>query len=219
MFKKIIALAGIFLVIFLLFRVLSGKNGLIKSAATAKPQKKTTWFYPLTKYATRGYLKKFGAFIDEKFYAGREELFPTQYFGYHSGVDLEITPAESSSSTEVPVYAVASGKIVFIGEVSGYGGVILEKLDGTNHTALYGHVKTNDLSIKDGDRVKAGQKLTVLGDAYSVETGGERKHLHFGIYRGTDLYFFGHEATYEDLNLNWVDPTKFLQEKKAVEPK
>jgi hypothetical protein len=66
---------------------------------------------------------------------------------------------------------------------------------------------------------KFGQRITYLGDAFSEETGGERKHLHFGIHKGIDLYFLGHEQTKEDLNLNWEDPTKFLRAKGAVEIK
>lgn len=218
MFKKYIALIVAFIVIMSLFRLLSSKKGFIKSAVTVKPQKKSSWFYPMTKYGTRGYLKKFGQFIDEKFYVGRENLFPTQYFGYHSGVDLEVTPAESLDSVQVPAYAVTTGKILYVGEVQGYGGVVIQQIDGT-HTALYGHIKLSSVKYKIDDTAISGQIICFLGNAYSEETAGERKHLHFAIHKGTNLYFLGHESTYEDLNLNWEDPTKFLKGKGAVEPK
>lgn len=199
------------------FRLLSNQNGLIKSAATAKSSQKQLWFYPITKFANRGYLKKFGALIGEKFYANREELFPTQYFGFHSGVDLEISPKENPNSINVPVYAVAIGKILFAGEVQGYGGVVIQQIDAS-HTALYGHVKLSSVKYQVDEIAVGGKVICDLGDAFSPETGGERKHLHFGIHRGIDLYFFGHEQTKESLDLNWVDPGVFLKEKGAVEP-
>lgn len=222
MIKKIIAAGVIVLVIVFIFKSLPDKKAFTKAPAQSfneiTPQQKPSWFYPMTKYATRGYLKKFGQFIDAKFYAGREELFPTQYFGFHSGVDLEVTPAESLDSVQVPVYAVTTGKILYVGEVQGYGGVVIQQIDAS-HTALYGHIKLSSVKYKVDDTVQGGQVICYLGNAFSDETAGERRHLHFGIHKGIDLYFLGHEQTKEDLNLNWVDPTKFLKEKGAVEPK
>lgn len=194
----------------------SQENSMNQSAAKAATAQK--WFFPMTNYAKRAALKKYGVLVDEKFYEGRENVFPNQYFGYHAGVDLETFPKETPDSVKVPVYAITDGEIIFVGEVTGYGGVVLEKLDGEKRVALYGHVRIVDLKIQEGGRVKAGQQLTVLGAAFSQETGGERKHLHFAIHKGTDQYFLGHEPSIEDLNLNWENPTKFLQAKGVVLP-
>ncbi len=79
-------------------------------------------------------------------------------------------------------------------------------------------MKINNLNFQAGDRVKAGQKITYLGAAFSEETGGEREHLHFGIHKGSDEYFFGHEETLENLKANWENPALFLKQKGAREP-
>jgi murein DD-endopeptidase MepM/ murein hydrolase activator NlpD len=166
------------------------------------------WGYPLSQFSIRQSYKTFGQYIDKNFYIGKTNLFPNQFIGYHAAIDLEIFPDELNQP--VPVYAVGNGKIVYAAPVSGYGGLILERLSDTGDTALYGHVKLSDLPFKVGDVVTAGTRLTDLGDAFSSETGGERKHLHFGIYKGTDLYFRGYEPTLSSLNNRWVDPKVFL---------
>jgi hypothetical protein len=60
--------------------------------------------------------------------------------------------------------------------------------------------------------------ISFLGDAFSAETSRERKHLHFGIYKGRDLYFRGHESSKELLLAKWEDPTRYLAERKALFP-
>jgi murein DD-endopeptidase MepM/ murein hydrolase activator NlpD len=174
------------------------------------------WHYPISKYTTRQSYKTFGQNIDKQFYAGREKLFPNQFLGFHAAVDLEIVPEELNQA--VPVYAVASGKIVYASTVTGYGGLILEQLPGTGDTALYGHVKLTGLTFNVGDSVAGGSQLTVLGDAFTSQTGGERKHLHFGIYKDTDLYFKGYEPTRSALDARWLNPTDLLTSHSAVDP-
>ncbi|MBI3305184.1 M23 family metallopeptidase [Candidatus Parcubacteria bacterium] len=176
------------------------------------------WYYPMDAHEARAYLKGFGQLIDTVFYEGQEELFPfNRFYGYHAGVDLEVSPSELS--TRVPVYAVTSGTISYVGSLAGYGGVILLRLDGEATTALYGHVKITDLPYRVGDQVSAGSVLAHLGDAFSAETSRERKHLHFAIYRGTDQYFRGHESTPEQLSARWEDPLAYLLEHGAVSPR
>lgn len=171
-------------------------------------------------YSERQTVKGFGQYIDDNFYTGKEALFPNnRFYGYHAAVDLEIFPNELDA--KVPAYAISSGTITYIGSLSGYGGVILEKLDNENNTALYGHVKITNLPYKIGDHINTDSNpviLTYLGDQFSAETSKERKHLHFGIYKGTDLYFAGHEPTLAQLNKRWLDPSIFLKGKNAVSP-
>jgi hypothetical protein len=178
------------------------------------------WYYPMENYDQRQTVKGFGQYIDDNFYKGKEALFPyNRFYGYHAAVDLEIFPNELD--TKVPAYAISSGTITYVGTLSGYGGVILEKLDNENNTALYGHVKIKSLPFKVGDHVNTDSGpviLTYLGDEFSAETSKERKHLHFGIYKGTDLYFVGHEPTLVQLEKRWFNPSTFLKEKNAVSP-
>lgn len=173
------------------------------------------WYFPVSQFTTRQSYKSFGQYIDKNFYIGKTDLFPNQFIGYHAAIDLEIFPGELNLS--VPVYAVADGKVVYAAPVSGYGGLILLQLTGTGDTALYGHVKLINLPFKVGDMVVAGTRLTYLGDAFSSQTGGERKHLHFGIYKGTDLYFRGYEPTPAALNFRWLNPTDFLTSHSAID--
>lgn len=176
------------------------------------------WYYPMDRYYERIYIKDFGTFINDDFYKGKEKLFPfNRFYGYHAAVDLEAL--EEEKAKDVPVYAVSTGIITYIGQLDGYGGIILQKLDEENRTALYGHVKISNLSFSVGDGVKkAGQRLTYLGDAFSKETSGERKHLHFGLYKGIGLYFKGHESSEKALREKWENPSLYLKERNAKDP-
>lgn len=175
-----------------------------------------SWYYPMNRYFQRQHLKGFGQFIDDDFYKGKEHRFPyNRFYGYHAAADLEYFPEEKDE--EVPVYAVTTGEIKYIDSLQGYGGIILQNIDDGN-TALYGHVKITNLSYKLGDEIEAGEILTYLGDEFSKETSKERKHLHFGIYKGTDIYFKGHEASQDALDRKWEDPTKYLMGKGAILP-
>ncbi|MFC1711629.1 M23 family metallopeptidase [Patescibacteria group bacterium] len=205
--NKIIRTSLVFLGLFLFFLFLS-KDIYAK------------WYYPMDKYFKRQTVKGFGDYIDDNFYKGKEKLFPyNRFYGYHAATDLEVNSSEIDK--KVPVYAVSSGTITYIGTLSGYGGVILEELDNENNTVLYGHVKIKNLSIKVGDHIRVENDpviLTYLGDQFSSETSKERKHLHFGVYKGTDLYFKGHESSLNEVEKKWYDPNKFLKEKEAWDP-
>ncbi len=176
-----------------------------------------SWHFPMNSYYERQYLKDFTQLIDDKFYVDKEDLFPfNRFYGYHAGVDLEIFPDEERKN--VSVFSIYDGVVSFVGSLAGYGGVILIKLDNTNHTVLYGHVKIKNLNYKTGDRILSGKLLTSLGDAFSEETSKERKHLHFAIYKGGDLYFRGHEKDLTALNNKWENPNNFLKGKLALSP-
>ena len=170
----------------------------------------------MTNYVQRIQYKDFGQNITAQYYVGKEKLFPNKFTGYHAAVDLETLPGEENQP--VAVMAIGEGKILYLGPVAGYGGLILEKLDKSPDTALYGHVKLSSTKFKAGDQVAVGQTLVYLGDAFSGETGGEHKHLHFGIYSGSDLYFRGYEQTLAQLNARWINPTKFLADRISIPP-
>ncbi len=165
--------------------------------------------YPLSQTLERPSYKSFGQYFDKKSYVGKENLYPNQFIGFHAGTDFEIFPEEKN--TNVPIFAISDGTISFVGTVTGYGGLILEKLTNSDLTVLYGHLKLFNINLKVGDQVQANQTLAILGNQFSTETGGERKHLHFAIYKGHDLYFKGYENTKEALNEIWVDPLLFLK--------
>jgi murein DD-endopeptidase MepM/ murein hydrolase activator NlpD len=175
------------------------------------------WHYPMDRALERSRLKPFGFLVDDSFYLGKESLFPTKFKGWHSGVDLEAFEGELPDGVLVPVYAVHDGRVAYTGSLSGYGGVILVAIDGAERMALYGHVKLPGLK-KAGERVVSGEAIAYLGNHFSTETAGERKHLHFGIYKGTGNYFRGHEASSSDMRRRWEDPLAYLRSLGAASP-
>lgn len=75
-----------------------------------------------------------------------------------------------------PVFAVASGKVVYSGSsLRGYGKLIIIKHDKTFLTA-YAH--NSEVLFKEGAIVKKGQKIAMMGD-----TESERVKLHFEVRR------------------------------------
>ncbi len=176
----------------------------------------SNWYYPLINTRGRSSLKTFGQYFDAGSYIGKDAVFPNHYLGYHAGTDFELLPGEIDS--RVPVYAVSGGEIVFIGQVQGYGGLILEKLFQAPYTALYGHLDLSQVKLLNHARVPPGRLLAYLGRAFSSQTGGERQHLHLGLYTKNGLYFRGYEPSLSALNSYWIDPLAFLKSRQAIEP-
>ena len=139
-------------------------------------------------------------------------VFRTGRFnGYHSGVDVEISPSDMDK--DVPVYSIYTGTVASVGNVSGYGGVatIWHRLGDSQVLGVYGHLRLRDIKISRGQKVKSGEIIGYLGANYSSEPDGERKHLHFGINKSGEKSVLGYVDTKEDLKDNWLDPAKFLR--------
>ena len=72
-------------------------------------------------------------------------------------------------------------------------------------------MKIESLSFKVGDHIDTDSNpviLTYLGDQLSAETSKERKHLHFGMLKGTNIDFRGYVETQNEL-LTWYNPLEF----------
>lgn len=153
--------------------------------------------FPVEQFRERDTLKEFGTWVDD----GR-------FLGYHLGDDIEY----GDVADEVPVRAVADGTVLHAGWVSGYGGMMLvrHEVNGRTVNAIYGHLDPASL-VKEGETVKKGEQIAVLGDAFTHETDGRRKHLHFGLYEGTDLRFNGYTLDVNEL-ATWIDPAVFFAE-------
>ncbi len=96
------------------------------------------------------------------------------------GIDIAGRPGQ-------PVRAAAAGRVVYAGSgLRGYGALIIIK-HNKNYLSAYAHNRR--LLVKEGDRVRKGQKIAELG-----ATGTDRPKLHFEIRR----------------NGRPVDPLKFL---------
>lgn len=75
-----------------------------------------------------------------------------------------------------PVYAASTGSVVYAGSgLRGYGELVIIKHNDT-YVSAYGH--NHRLLVREGQRVKAGEKIAEMGS-----TGTDRVKLHFEIRR------------------------------------
>ena len=66
-----------------------------------------------------------------------------------------------------------------------------------------------------GGRVKAGEKIGILGAGFTAETENERRHLHFGLYRGSGVNISCYTKNRVELT-QWYDPADFFERFDAV---
>lgn len=173
------------------------------SLADVPPQPQMVW--PMDGFEARVTFKRFGQEVHDRFN------------GFHVGDDGEVS--EEEIKTEVPVYAMADGTVLYRNHLSGYGGVLVleHEIDGQRINSLYGHIDLGQTLVRLGDKVHAGTPIAYLGDDNSRETDGERKHLHFGIYSGAQLRLNGYAAKRSDID-PWINPIEYLRGHDAVEP-
>jgi murein DD-endopeptidase MepM/ murein hydrolase activator NlpD len=91
--------------------------------------------------------------------------------------------ADYGGGTETPIYAASDGIVVSSGPASGYGWLITiyhgEK-NGKHVFTRYAHSYPNQVQVRAGQRVKAGERITSVGANGNV-TG---PHLHFEVRYG-----------------------------------
>ncbi|MCX6726340.1 MAG: M23 family metallopeptidase [Candidatus Shapirobacteria bacterium] len=153
---------------------------------------------PIADFKNRITKKFFGTFVTPQ----NSPVSPEKFRGFHTGVDVEY----GDITAEEQVKNIANGQIIYSGLVSGYGGFVAEQItiNSQPFIAIYGHLRPSSL-IKNNSKVNAGDQIGVLGTAYSVETDGERRHLHFALLKGTKLDFRGYVQSQSELSL-WSDP-------------
>ena len=178
----------------------SNTNSNSNNTQTTKPplESKYGLVFPVDQFKKRLYKKPFGKYITSQ----NSPVQPERFAGFHTGVDIEY----EDITTDVPVYAIADGKVVLSRTVSGYGGVFMIEiqLNGATHTVLYGHIRPSSLP-KVGLKAKKSDQLAVLGTGYSLETDGERRHLHFAVLSNHRLDLRGYVQTKSELT-GWIDP-------------
>ena len=69
---------------------------------------------------------------------------------------------------------------------------------------LYGHLRLSSIKKSPGDYLSPGENLGSLGTGYSSETDHERKHLHLGISKGSNIDIRGYVQNENEL-INWID--------------
>jgi murein DD-endopeptidase MepM/ murein hydrolase activator NlpD len=102
--------------------------------------------------------------ITSKF--GTREHPITHKMSHHDGIDISLKEG-------TPIKASMGGKVIFSGEKSGYGNVIIVK--SGDYETIYGHC--SELLFNKGDNIKKGEKIALSGNT-GVSTG---PHLHFEI--------------------------------------
>lgn len=157
---------------------------------------------PVAHFKERITKKRFGTYVTPQ----NSPVQPERFTGYHTGVDVEY----GDVSSDVPVQAVASGKVIVARSAAGYGGVVViqHTIDGQNLTAIYGHLDPANLPGV-GQVVVEGQQIGILGEGETVEADGERKHLHFALHKGTELDLRGYVSDKANLEA-WIDPEKIM---------
>jgi hypothetical protein len=155
---------------------------------------------PLSNYSERITKKPFGIYITPS----TSPVQPENFIGYHTGTDFEIFSSEINE--EVNVKSICEGEIIYKDTVGGYGGVIIQSCQINNQpaTVLYGHINIEASSLNIGDIIKEGTVIAPLADNYSYYSGNERKHLHLGIHKGSNLDLKGYVSNENDLS-NWID--------------
>jgi hypothetical protein len=131
---------------------------------------------------------------------------------HHNGEDL-------ISITHNPAYlkAIYEGTVIEAraakskksnGEPDGYGYLVavLHKIGGKDYVAMYAHCLKDSFQVKQGDKVKAGQVLAILGNS-GASTG---PHLHFEIH-------IGKKVGWSDNGSGFLDPIPFLQALEAMD--
>lgn len=165
-------------------------------------QPTTSFVDPIDDFKNRITKKPFGIFITPE----TSPVQPDKFTGYHTAVDVEYVDV----SNEVPVRAVAPGEVTVARYASGYGGVVVVRhnINGETIQSLYGHLDPDQLPSV-GNAVTAGEQIGVLGAGETAETDGARKHLHFGILKGSTVDIRGYVSSESDL-ANWYDPLLYL---------
>ncbi len=176
------------------------------SAQNKNAQNNSNGFVPpLPDAAARVTKKPFGIYVTPQ----HSPVQPERFTGYHTGADFETFPGEQN--TTVAVHAVCAGTFRLKEYASGYGGVAVEQcaLNGAPITVIYGHLNIATIAPNVGDKIAAGQTIGDLGKGYSVQTDGERKHLHLGFHKGTAINILGYVQNKADLS-QWIDPCLYV---------
>ncbi len=181
----------------------STENDPTTSLETPSETPDSNFAFPITQFKERITKKPFGIYITPQ----SSPVQPERFTGYHTGIDVEY----QDITKDVPVYAIADGEIIYSNFVSGYGGVLILKINisGSVHSILYGHLRSSSLP-NTGKTLEKGEQMAVLGTNNSVETDSERRHLHLSVLSDDRIDLKGYVQNQSELS-GWIDPLTLYQ--------
>lgn len=131
---------------------------------------------------------------------------------HHNGTDIIYV-----NKKDMNIYAPYAGTVTYAGpsktknsdgEPGGFGYYvkITHKINGQFYSSLYAHLVKGSIKVKQGDKVKAGDVLGVMGTS-GMSTG---VHLHWEIWKGQS-------HGWSDNGVGFVEPIEFMKSLIALE--
>jgi murein DD-endopeptidase MepM/ murein hydrolase activator NlpD len=106
----------------------------------------------------------------------------------HEGLDIRCLQRDKHGEPTDPVMATADGEVAYINRKAGlsnYGNYIVVKheIAGIEIYSLYAHLSEVRGDLRAGQKVKAGEKLAIMGRTANTHEGisKERAHVHFEL--------------------------------------
>ncbi len=166
---------------------------------------KQSYVHPMDDTRKRVTKKPFGITLSP----GNSPVSPERFSGTHTAIDLEILPGEEIS--DVSVRAICGGRLRLSRQDKGYGGLAVQEclLENQPITVIYGHLRLSSITARVGEYLRPGDFVAMLGTGFTDETDNERKHLHLGIHKGTNIDTRGYVSSKAELS-NWLDPLSIL---------
>jgi murein DD-endopeptidase MepM/ murein hydrolase activator NlpD len=113
---------------------------------------------------------------DSKRADGKNPEFFWPHGGSKRNLDGKLEGLSFEGRPGDPIYAVASGKVVWIGPYRGFGKVVFLQSD---QGYVYVYAGNEDILVKIGEIVKRGQKIGTLG----IHPYEQRSNLYFIVYK------------------------------------
>lgn len=141
-------------------------------------------------------------------------------WNYHDGVDLNLNVPTFNADWHKPVYAVDDGVVTYAGPGSGTWGHVIDTKhdkDGHFYVSRVGHIE--NILVKTGDLVTAGQQIASVGTGDGQFTA----HLHWNISKLDDPIMLNDPDQWCGASLScvlehYVDPVQFVLDAKKGAP-
>jgi hypothetical protein len=153
-------------------------------------------------------------------------------YRFHEGLDIRSLQHDKRGEPTDPVLASADGTVVYISRkpaLSNYGNYVVVQhiVEGIPVYTLYAHLSSILETLKEGQRVRAGERIAIMGRTSNTREriGKDRAHLHFEITLFLNEAFIpwfkknmpgarNDHGIWNGLNLSGIDPFEVFQEQK-----